>query len=71
MPTYNKHIGKMSAEVMIQIFASPLTVCDNPNSSAYEPTLRQYAGTLGASGATALWARSEKSEYQKRKPNKV
>jgi hypothetical protein len=46
MPAPNKHIGKMSAEVTTQIFARPLTVGDNPNSSAYEPTLRQYAGTL-------------------------
>jgi hypothetical protein len=36
----------MSAEVTIRIFSRPLTVGDNPNSSAYEPPLRQYAGTL-------------------------
>jgi hypothetical protein len=42
----HKHIGKMSAEVITQIFARPLTVGDNPNSGAVEPTLRQYAGTL-------------------------
>jgi hypothetical protein len=48
MPADNKHIGKMSAKVTIRIFARPLTVGDSPNSSAYEPTLRQYAGTLAA-----------------------
>jgi hypothetical protein len=48
MPADNKHIGKMSAEVTIRIFARPLTFGVNPNSSAYEPTLRQYAGTLYA-----------------------
>jgi hypothetical protein len=37
---------KMSAEVTFRIFARPLTVGDNPNSSAYEPTLRQYAGAM-------------------------
>jgi hypothetical protein len=45
MPALNKHIGKMSGEVTTRIFVHPLTVGDNPNSSAYEPTLRQYAGT--------------------------
>jgi hypothetical protein len=44
----NKHIGKMSAEVTVQSFARPLTVGDSPSSSAVEPTLRQYAGTLEA-----------------------
>jgi hypothetical protein len=48
MPADNKHIGKMSAEVTTRIFARPLTVCDSPSISAYEPTLRQYAGTLAA-----------------------
>jgi hypothetical protein len=48
MPADNKHIGKMSAEVTTQIFVRPLTVGDSQSSSAYEPTLRQYAGTLAA-----------------------
>jgi hypothetical protein len=48
MPAANKHIGKMSAEVTVRIFARPLTVGDNPSCGAYEPTLRQYAGPLPA-----------------------
>jgi hypothetical protein len=54
MPADNKHISKMSAEVTTRIFARPLTVCDSPSSSAVLPTLRQYAGTLSASGDSAV-----------------
>jgi hypothetical protein len=52
----------MSAEVTTRIFAYPLTVGDNPSSSAVEPTLRQYAGTLHASGATVQWAIERENE---------
>jgi hypothetical protein len=51
-PADNKHIGKMSAEVTTKIFACPLSVGDSPSSSAYEPTLRQYAGPLAATRAS-------------------
>jgi hypothetical protein len=46
MAAANKHIGKMSAEVTTQIFMCPLTVVDSLICGVYEPTLRQYAGTL-------------------------
>jgi hypothetical protein len=39
----------MSTEVTIRIFARPLTVGDYPNSSAYDPTLRQAGEALAAS----------------------
>jgi hypothetical protein len=58
MPADNKHIDKMSAEVTIRIFTRPLTVSDSPNCSAIEPTLRQYAGTLGASGGNEVQNRN-------------
>jgi hypothetical protein len=54
MPAPNKHIGKMSAEVTVRIFAHPLTVSDSPSCGAVDPTLRQYAGTLSASGGSTV-----------------
>jgi hypothetical protein len=54
MPAHNKHIGKMSAEVTVRISARPLTIGDSPSSSAVLPTLRQYAGTLAASGESMV-----------------
>jgi hypothetical protein len=47
---YNKHIGEMSAEVTTRIFTCPFTVDVSQSCGAVLPTLRQYAGTLGAIG---------------------
>ena len=52
-------LAKLGGGVIIRISVYPLTVSDNPNCVQLPPQLRQAAGTLSASGGSAVGKESE------------
>jgi len=54
MPADNKRFGEIGGEVIIRISLCPLTAGDSPNCVQLTPQLRQAAGTLCASGGSAV-----------------